>query len=144
LLPDDATTRPDEETADPGAADAAPDRDSRPDTEPDTEPDAEQDAEPDAERARAKEVESGILAAYRELSVKQQDWVRLSKLRAQLSHLDRGEVDRVLLTMIRTGHAHLAPDSNRKAHTEADHTAAMRIGTQDKHLLAIETDYPGI
>jgi hypothetical protein len=31
------------------------------------------------------------------------------------------------------------PESNRKALTEADHDAAIRIGREDNHLLSIET-----
>jgi hypothetical protein len=84
------------------------------------------------------DLESLIRAAYRDLSAKPQDWVRLAKLRPRLDGADRDEVDKVLLAMIRTGLVHLAPDSNRKALTDADHDAAIRIGGQDKHLLAIE------
>lgn len=84
------------------------------------------------------DLESLIRAAYRDLSVKPQDWVRLAKLRPRLDGADRDEVDKVLLAMIRTGLVHLAPDSNRKALTDADRDAAIRIGGQDKHLLAIE------
>lgn len=62
-----------------------------------------------------------ITAAYLDLAKTDADWVRLA--------------------MIRTGMVHLAPDSNRKVLTDADHAAALRIGSEDKHLLAIEDDY---
>ncbi|WP_216209206.1 hypothetical protein [Amycolatopsis aidingensis] len=84
------------------------------------------------------DLETLIRAAYRELSTKPQDWVRLAKLRPRLDGTAKDEVDQVLLAMTRTGLVHLAPDSNRKTLTEADHAAAVRIGSEQKHLLAIE------
>lgn len=87
---------------------------------------------------RPDDLESMIRAAYRELSVKPQDWVRLAKLRPRLNGAGKDEVDQTLLAMTRTGLVHLAPDSNRKALSDADHTAAIRIGREDKHLVAIE------
>ncbi|QFZ16977.1 hypothetical protein [Saccharothrix syringae] len=84
------------------------------------------------------DLESVIRAAYLELSAKPQDWVRLARLRPRLNGADRDEVDAVLLEMVRTGTVHLAPDSNRKVLTEADHAAAIRIAGEDNHLVAIE------
>jgi hypothetical protein len=84
------------------------------------------------------DLESLIRMAYEELSVKPQDWVRLAKLRPKLDGAEKDEVDRVLLTMAKTGLVHLAPDSNRKMLTDADHAAAIRIGSENKHLMAIE------
>ena len=37
-----------------------------------------------------------------------------------------------------TGLVHLAQSTNTKALTAADHAAAIRIGSEDKHLVAIE------
>ncbi|XVS65552.1 hypothetical protein ACQPYE_05690 [Actinosynnema sp. CA-299493] len=84
------------------------------------------------------DLESVIRAAYLALSVKPQDWVRLAKLRPELNGADKDEVDAVLLEMVKTGSVHLAPDSNRKVLTEADHAAALRIAGEDNHLVAIE------
>ncbi|MFE2755020.1 hypothetical protein ACFXGA_23760 [Actinosynnema sp. NPDC059335] len=84
------------------------------------------------------DLESVIRAAYQALSVKPQDWVRLARLRPELNGADRDEVDAVLLEMFKNGEIHLVPESNRKALTEADHEAAIRIGSEDKHLMAIE------
>jgi hypothetical protein len=83
-------------------------------------------------------LEALIRAAYQELSTKPQDWVRLAKLRPKLNGAGKDEVDNTLRAMTRTGLVHLAPDSNRKALTEADHAAAIRIGSEHKHLVAIE------
>ncbi|MFE9746392.1 hypothetical protein ACFYOT_15925 [Saccharothrix saharensis] len=84
------------------------------------------------------DLESVIRAAYLELSVKPQDWVRLAKLRPKLNGADKEEVDAVLLEMVKTGTVHLAPDSNRKVLTDADHAAAVRVAGEDNHLVAIE------
>lgn len=92
------------------------------------------DAEPD----EPDDLESLIRTAYQALSVKPQDWVRLAKLRPRLNGAEKNEVDEVLLAMAKTGLVHLAPDSNRKVLTDADHAAAIRIGSENKHLMAIE------
>lgn len=83
-------------------------------------------------------LETLIRKAYDELSARPQDWVRLAKLRPKLNGADKEEVDKVLKEMTKTGLVHLAPDSNRKVLTEADHAAAIKIGSENKHLLAIE------
>jgi hypothetical protein len=83
-------------------------------------------------------LESLIRAAYGELSDEPQDWVRLAKLRPKLNGASKDEVDETLLAMTRTGLVHLAQSANRKALTEDDHAAAIRIGSEDKHLVAIE------
>jgi hypothetical protein len=91
-----------------------------------------------ADAIRLGGLESLIRAVYLDLSVKPQDWIRLARIRPRLNGADKGEVDEVLLKMVRTGKVHLAPDSNRKVLTDADRAAAIRIGSEDKHLLAIE------
>lgn len=87
---------------------------------------------------RLAELEKLISGAYQELSVKPQDWVRLAELRPKVNGAGKDEVDQVLLAMARTGLVHLAPDSDRRALTDADRAAAIRIGKEDKHLVAIE------
>jgi hypothetical protein len=90
-----------------------------------------------AEALRTGDLEDLVRQVYLELGDGYQDWVRLAKIRPRLS-ADRDEVDETLLKMVKTGTAHLVPDSNRKVLTEEDHAAAIRIGDEDKHLLAIE------
>jgi hypothetical protein len=91
-----------------------------------------------AEAIRFGGLESLIREVYLELSVGRQDWIRLARIRPRLNGADKSEVDEVLLKMMKTGTVHLAPDSNRKVLTDADHEAAVRIGGEDKHLIAIE------
>lgn len=83
-------------------------------------------------------VEELIRTVYFGLAARPQDWVRLAKLRPQLNGATKGEVDATLTAMTKTGTVHLVPDSNRKALTDADRAAAIRIGGEDKHLIAIE------
>lgn len=84
------------------------------------------------------DLETLIRRAYQQLSVKPQDWVRLAQLRPKLDGAGKSEVDDTLLAMTKTGLVHLAPDSDRRALTDDDHKAAIRIGKEDKHLVAIE------
>lgn len=91
-----------------------------------------------AQAIRSRGLEELIRQVYLELGDGYQDWVRLAKIRPRLNGAARDEVDETLLKMVRTGSVHLVPDSNRKVLTEDDHAAAIRIGGEDKHLMAIE------
>src|SRR5215470_17711663 len=84
---------------------------------------------------------SRIAAAWQHLASQPQEWIRLARIRALLDTPDEGQLRQTLITMIRTGMVHLAPDSNRKVLTDADHDAAIRIGGEAKHLLTFEADY---
>lgn len=84
------------------------------------------------------ELEPHIRKAYATLASRPRDWVRLADLRAMLNGAAREDVDSVLREMSRAKQAHLVPDSNRKVLTDADHAAAIRIGGENNHLLAIE------
>lgn len=84
------------------------------------------------------QLESSIRDIYHELSTQPQDWIRLARIHALLPGADKAEVDQALLKMMKTGTVHLVPDSNRKVLTDADHAAAIRIGGEDKNLIAIE------
>jgi hypothetical protein len=90
------------------------------------------------QRTTTDTLEDLIRRAYGELSSRPQEWVRLAQLRPKLNGADKSEVDEELLEMIKTGLVHLSPDSDRRNLTEADHAAAIRIGKEDKHLVAIE------
>ncbi|WP_328448576.1 hypothetical protein [Amycolatopsis sp. NBC_00438] len=83
-------------------------------------------------------LEDVILRVYQELSGKPQDWVRLATLRPKLNGAEKNEVDQTLIGMMKQGFVHLSPDSDRQGLTDADHAAAIRIGKEDKHLVAIE------
>lgn len=80
--------------------------------------------------------------AYQELASGPRAFVRLVDLRAKLREkgADPELAEQVIRDLSRAGLLHLAPDSNRKDLTEADHQAAIRTGGEDKHLLALEPD----
>lgn len=90
-----------------------------------------------AEAVRTGTLEELIRQVYLELGDGYQDWVRLAKIRPRLG-AERDDVDETLLQMVKAGDTHLVPSSNRKALTDEDHAAAIRIGGEDKHLMAIE------
>lgn len=79
-----------------------------------------------------------IRTAYEKLAKYPRDLVRLADLRSLLNGAAQEDIDGVLKKMSRDREANLVPGSNRKALTDADHRAALRIGTQDMHLLSIE------
>jgi hypothetical protein len=87
----------------------------------------------------SEEIEKRIKAAYRTLAGKSHDWVGLVDLRPLLGAVVTERVDEVLKELSRTGRISLVPESNRKALGTADHKAAIRIGGEDNHLIAIET-----
>ena len=86
----------------------------------------------------ADEIEDRIRAHYQELARSPRDWVGLVDLRRRLGGIPGDQVDAVLRELSRTGRAHLVPESNRKALTDADHEAAIRIGGEDNHLISLE------
>ena len=91
-----------------------------------------------AEAVRSGDLESLIRAAYQDLAGAPEDWIRLARIRPRLNGADKSEVDDALLEMMKTGTVHLAPDSNTKMLTAEDRAAAVRIGGEDLHLIAIE------
>ncbi|HEX6358217.1 hypothetical protein [Actinophytocola sp.] len=84
------------------------------------------------------DLDEQITSAYRQLAEKQGDYVPLAQLRQRLNGADRSEVDRVLKEMSKTKRAELTPHPDRRALTDADRAAAIRIGGEDNHLLVVE------
>jgi hypothetical protein len=79
-----------------------------------------------------------IRIAYRQLVKEPRGWVGLGDLRSRLDGASAAEVDAALKELSSSGKAHLVPEENRKALTDADHQAAIRVGGQDNHLISIE------
>lgn len=82
------------------------------------------------------DTEGRVREAYDRLAGRTGDWVPLAQLRDLLSDLSRAEVDAALVALNRADGA-LIPEGNQKTLTAADREAAITIGDQDKHLLAI-------
>lgn len=87
-----------------------------------------------------EEIENKIHEAYLKLAEVEEDWIRLARI-ARLTGIDPADWERMLKTMAMTGLVHLVPESNRKVITDEDRTASIRIGSEDKHLIAFDRDY---
>ncbi|MFI7536632.1 hypothetical protein [Streptosporangium sp. NPDC049376] len=98
---------------------------------------------PEVETTELVEAESGditarIRSAYAKLVEKPGDWVNLVRLRPLLGDATREEVDIALKGMIHIPEVSIVPESNRKTLTPEARAAAVIIGEQEKHLIAIE------
>jgi hypothetical protein len=91
--------------------------------------DDEIDVEPD--------VEARIRKAYGELAPRAGAWIMLDKIRRALGPISREEVDGALISLHRAPDVRLVPESNQKVLTDSERAAAVSIGNQDKHLIAI-------
>ncbi|MET7469277.1 hypothetical protein ACFYON_27215 [Micromonospora sp. NPDC005686] len=82
-------------------------------------------------------VEARVVAAYRALADEPGAWVSLRRLRPFFADVPRGDLDEALRRLSRSEGVTIAPESNQKTLTGADIEAALRLGGQDNHLLAI-------
>ncbi len=86
----------------------------------------------------APDPRDAVRSAYRELVGEDTDWLPLRRLRAHLDDLDRETLDRALEDLLGSHSIRLIPESNQKTLTEADRDAAIWLGGQYRHLIAIE------
>ncbi|MGB7362527.1 MAG: hypothetical protein WA931_05755 [Rhodococcus sp. (in: high G+C Gram-positive bacteria)] len=84
------------------------------------------------------DVEARVRHTYAALAREPGAWVRLSRLRPALPGIDRAELDDTLARMRRAPDVSLIPEENQKTLTDEDRAAAVVVGNQDNHLLAIE------
>ncbi|MER7211602.1 hypothetical protein [Streptosporangium sp. NPDC000239] len=84
------------------------------------------------------DITTRIRAAYTRLAEKPGAWVNLVRLRPLLGNATREEVDIALKGMIHIPEVSIVPESNRKTLTPEARAAAVIIGEQEKHLIAIE------
>lgn len=87
--------------------------------------------------ASAASLEEQIRAAYRELAKAPGDWVALADLREKLTDVDRDSLDDALRAMLGEEGVRIIPVANTKALQPRDRAAALRIGDEDNHALAI-------
>jgi hypothetical protein len=92
----------------------------------------------DGEELSQATIEDRIRHAYASLTPRPGGWVSLTRLRAELADASLAEVDAALHTLYRIPGVSLIPEENQKVLTAADRDAAIVIGDQDKHLIAIE------
>lgn len=93
--------------------------------------------EPTEDVTAPTDVEARIRKAYEELAPNPGAWVKLADLRPLLGGVARSEQDQALVKLNRTQDVSIVPESNQKVLMDRDHAAAVRIGNQFKHLIAI-------
>ncbi|MET9339243.1 hypothetical protein [Nonomuraea sp. NPDC003804] len=81
-------------------------------------------------------LEGRIRAAYAKLR-NHCEWVSLAAIRAEIADVARADQDAALRRLAGAVDADLIPENNQKALTAEDRAAALRVGDQPKHYLAI-------
>lgn len=84
------------------------------------------------------DIEAEVRAAYVRLTATAGGWVDLVRLRAELPDVTKPDLDAALTRMYRIPGVSLIPEENQKTLTAEDRAAAVEIGDQAKHLIAIE------
>jgi hypothetical protein len=84
------------------------------------------------------DIEARVRDAYVGLAAHAGGWVDLVRLRDALPDLSKQDLDDALTRMYRSPGVSLIPEENQKTLTAEDRAAAVEIGDQDKHLIAIE------
>lgn len=85
-----------------------------------------------------KAVESAIRAAYRKLRRERGGWVGLADLRDELSHVSSDVLDAALRRLNRQPDVVLASEPDQTVLTKRQRDAALKLGGELKHLIAIE------
>ncbi|MCT2587010.1 hypothetical protein [Actinophytocola gossypii] len=83
-------------------------------------------------------LEDRVRATYHQLAKEAGDYVRLVDLRRGLDGTPRDEVDAVLRKLNDTGQVVLVSEDSQGSLSEEERNAALRVGNQDNHHLAIE------
>ncbi|MEV6848249.1 hypothetical protein [Actinoplanes sp. NPDC051411] len=78
-----------------------------------------------------------IRSAYGKLAATPGAWVDLTALRGQLADVPKGELDQALKAMLRDDDVRLEPEPFGHRVGEAERQAAVHIGGEDRHKLAI-------
>ncbi|MEU8115693.1 hypothetical protein [Micromonospora sp. NPDC048947] len=92
---------------------------------------------PAAAPVSAVEVEALVRSAYRDLATAPGAWVGLADVRDRLADTDRAALDAALRAMVGREDVRIIPVANTKSLTARDRAAAVRIGNEDNHALAI-------
>lgn len=88
--------------------------------------------------AEHTDIETRIRSTYNHLVREPKGWVSLTRLRANLTGLDRASVDNVLSSLYRAQKINLIPEANQKTLTDDDRSAALYIGGQSRHLVTVK------
>jgi hypothetical protein len=85
------------------------------------------------------DVEQQVRDAYASLASEPGAYVRLSRLRPALDAVPRAEFDAAVSALQRQPGVTLIPEENQKTLTDEDRDAAVVVGNQHNHLLAIHS-----
>lgn len=94
-------------------------------------------AETESGVSDAADIETRIRQAYDKIATKPGAWISLADLRGALSGVARGDLDQGLIKLNRARAIRLIPESNQKTLNSDERAAAINIGNEDKHLIAI-------
>ena len=78
-----------------------------------------------------------IREAYAAIASAPRAWVSIADIRRKLDGVDRSELDAALRQLERADDVNIVPESNQKALSDDERRAAVIIGDQPKHFLAI-------
>jgi hypothetical protein len=87
--------------------------------------------------ASTRELRDRIREAYQAVAAEPGGWVSLADIRRKLGDVGRDVLDAALRELEREPDVNLVPQSNQKALSDSDARAAVTIGNQRKHFLAI-------
>jgi hypothetical protein len=93
--------------------------------------------EPEQVTTAPVDLQTLIRKTYRELATRPGDWVKLSTLRPLLDGADRAAIDNALIALNRARDVSIEPESDQKTLTDQDWEAAVLIGNEPKHVIAI-------
>jgi hypothetical protein len=82
-------------------------------------------------------IDARVRRAYAEIAVTPGEMVSLADLRPRLAGAARPEVDAALVALSSAPDVRIIPESNQKTLSDAQRAAAVSIGNQDRHLIAI-------
>lgn len=96
----------------------------------------------DSAPPQARTAQQKIADAYAKLAPDNGGFVSITDLRRKIGGLSREEEDAALKELSRTGKADIVPLSNRKLLTADDHDAAVVIGNEPNHRIAMKQQQP--
>ncbi|MDT5028535.1 MAG: hypothetical protein QOE61_4961 [Micromonosporaceae bacterium] len=94
-------------------------------------------AEPAPRYEAEVELTDRIREAYVAIASAPRAWVSIADIRRKLGDVDRVKLDAALRRLEQATDVNIVPESNQKALSEEDRRAAVIIGDQPKHFLAI-------
>jgi hypothetical protein len=89
------------------------------------------------ELAEPVDVTDRIRETYAAIASAPRAWVSIADIRRKLDDVDRAALDAALRRLEQAPDVNIVPESNQKVLSEEDRRAAVTIGDQPKHFLAI-------